>query len=415
MPRLRLLAIATSIALAACSQAPNNTGSSTAPSASSAPAKAATTAMAEAQATNPFFTASTLPYQAPPFDKIKDGDYEPAIDEGMKQQMAEVDTIANNPEPATFENTYVALEKSGVLLNRVMGVFNGVTAANTDDALQKVQEDEAPKLAAHQDAIHLNDKLFQRIQTVYDQRDSLKLDPESQRLIEVVYRNFVLAGAKLSEADKAKMKDFNKEESTLQAQYNNKLLAAAKDGALVIDDKSKLAGLSDEDIAAAAQAAKDRHLDGKWVLTLQNTTQQPLLQDLTDRATRQALFEASWSRAEKGNADDTRDIIERLAQLRAQEAKLIGFPNFATWTLQDQMAKTPETVMDFMGKLAPASVARAKIEAADIQKQIDKDQAALKQPTFKLEPWELGALRRRSAQGQVRSRRLADQAVFRVG
>ena len=388
MPRLRLLAIATSVALAACSQAPNNAGNSTPSSSSSAPAKAATTAVVEAQASNPFFTASTLPYQAPPFDKIKDGDYEPAIDEGMKQQMAEVDTIANNPAPPTFENTYVALEKSGVLLNRVMAVFNGITGANTDDALQKVQEDEAPKLAAHQDAIHLNDKLFQRIQTVYDQRDSLKLDPESQRLIEVVYRNFVLAGAKLSEADKAKMKDFNKEESTLQAQFNNKLLAASKDGALVIDDKSKLAGLSDEDIAAAAQAAKDRHLDGKWVLTLQNTTQQPLLQDLTDRATRQALFEASWNRAEKGNGDDTRDIIERLAQLRAQEAKLIGFPNFATWTLQDQMAKTPETVMDFMGKLGPAAVARAKIEAADIQKQIDKDQAALKQPTFKLEPWD---------------------------
>lgn len=387
MPRLRLLAIATTVALAACSQAPNNAGSTPA-SSGSAPAKASTTAMAEAQASNPFFAASTLPYQAPPFDKIKDSDYQPAIEEGMKQQLAEVDKIANNPDAPTFENTYVALEKSGVLLNRVMAVFNGVTAANTDDALQKVQEDEAPKLAAHADAIHLNDKLFQRIQTVYDQRDSLKLDPESQRLIEVVYRNFVLAGAKLSEADKAKLKDYNKEESTLEAQFNNKLLAASKDGALVIDDKSKLAGLSDEDITAAAQAAKDRHLDGKWVLTLQNTTQQPLLQDLTDRATRQALFEASWNRAEKGNDDDTRDIITRLAQLRAQEAQLLGFPNFAAWTLQDQMAKTPETVMDFMGKLAPAAVARAKVEAADIQKQIDKDQAALKQPTFKLEPWD---------------------------
>ncbi|GLQ49093.1 dipeptidyl carboxypeptidase II [Dyella flava] len=344
--------------------------------------------MAEAPASNPFFTASTLPYQAPPFDKIKDSDYQPAIEEGMKQQLAEVDKIANNPDPATFENTYVALEKTGVLLNRVMGVFNGITAANTDDALQKVQEDEAPKLAEHEDAIHLNDKLFQRLQTVYDQRDSLKLDPESQRLIEVVYRNFVMAGAKLSDADKAKLKDYNKEEAGLEAQFNNKLLAASKDGALVIDDKSKLAGLSDEDVAAAVQAAKDRHLDGKWVLTLQNTTQQPLLQDLTDRATRKALFEASWTRAEKGDANDTRDIIERLAQLRAQEAKLLGFPNYAAWTLEDQMAEKPETVMSFMDKLAPAAVARAKIEAADIQKQIDKDQAALHQPTFKLEPWD---------------------------
>jgi peptidyl-dipeptidase Dcp len=388
MPRLRFLAIAMSLALAACSQSPNNAVNSAPASSGSAPAKTSTTAAAEAQASNPFFTASTLPYQAPPFDKIKDSDYQPAIEEGMKQQLAEVDKIANNPDAPTFENTYVALEKSGVLLNRVMAVFNGVTAANTDDALQKAQEDEAPKLAEHQDAIHLNGKLFQRIQTVYDQRDSLKLDPESQRLIEVVYRNFVMAGAKLSDADKAKLKDYNKEEAGLEAQYNNKLLAAAKDGALVIDDKSKLAGLSDEDVVAAAQAAKDRHLDGKWVLTLQNTTQQPLLQDLTDRATRQALFEASWTRAEKGDANDTRDIIERLAQLRAQEAKLIGFPNFAAWTLEDQMAEKPETVMNFMDKLAPAAVARAKVEGADIQKQIDKDQAALHQPTFKLEPWD---------------------------
>ena len=375
-----------SISLAACSQAPNN--SATPASSASAPAASSTTASAQAQASNPFFTASTLPYQAPPFDKIKDTDYQPAIEEGMKQQLAEVDKIANNSDAPTFDNTYVALEKSGELLNRVMMVFNGVTAANTDDALQKVQEDEAPKLAAHQDAITLNDKLFQRIQAVYDQRDSLKLDPESMRLIEVVHRNFVMGGAKLSEADKAKLKDLNKEESTLQAQYNNKLLAASKDGALVIDDKSKLAGLSDEDINAAAQAAKDRKLGGKWVLTLQNTTQQPLLQDLTDRPTRQALFEASWNRAEKGNADDTREIIERLAQLRAQKAQLLGFPNYAAWTLEDQMAETPDNVVNFMAKLAPAAVARAKVEAADIQKQIDKDQAALHQPTFKLEPWD---------------------------
>jgi peptidyl-dipeptidase Dcp len=386
MPRLRSIVIAMSISLAACSQAPNN--SSAPASSASAPAASSTTAAAQAQASNPFFTASTLPYQAPPFDKIKDTDYQPAIEEGMKQQLAEVDKIANNPDAPTFDNTYVALEKSGALLTRVMMVFNGVTAANTDDALQKVQEDEAPKLAEHQDSIYLNDKLFQRIQAVYDQRDSLKLDPESQRLIEVVHRNFVMAGAKLSEADKAKLKDLNKEESTLEAQFNNKLLAAAKDGALVVDDKSKLAGLSDEDIAAAAQAAKDRKLDGKWVLTLQNTTQQPLLQDLTDRPTRQALFEASWTRAEKGNANDTREIIERLAQLRAQKAKLLGFANYAAWTLQDQMAETPDNVMNFMGKLAPAAVARAKVEAADIQKQIDKDQAALHQPTFKLEPWD---------------------------
>jgi peptidyl-dipeptidase Dcp len=390
MPRLRLLVIATSMALVACSQSPSGSNTATPAAAATVPAKESTAVapQTDARTTNPFFDASTLQYQAPPFDKIKDADYQPALEEGMKQHLAEIEKIANNPDAPTFDNTYVAMEKSGALLTRVMAVFNGVTAANTNDTLQKVQEDEAPKLAEHQDAIYLDDKLFQRIKTVYDERDSLKLDPESQRLVEVTYLNFVRAGAKLSEADKTKLKAMNKEESTLEAQFNNKLLAASKAGALVVDDKAKLAGLSDEDINAAAQAAKDRKLDGKWVLTLQNTTQQPLLQDLTDRDTRKALYEASWNRTEKSDANDTRETIERLAQLRAQEAKLIGFPNYAAWTLQDQMAKTPETVMGFMQKLAPAAVARAKVEAADIQKQIDKDQATLKQPTFKLEPWD---------------------------
>jgi len=388
MLRLRLIVIATTMALAACSQQPNGAATSPAPTASAAPASSAAP-VATAMTSNPFFTASTLPYQAPPFDKIHDGDYQPAIDEGMKQQLAEIEKIADNPDAPTFENTFVAMEKSGVMLYRVMAVFGAVTGANTDDALQKVQEDEAPKLAAHEDAIYLNDKLFQRVEAVYNQRDTLKLDPESARLVEVVYKNFVHAGAKLSEADKAKLKDLNKEESTLSTQFTNKLLAATKDAAVVVDDKTKLAGLSDAELAAAAQAAKDRKLaDGKYVLTLQNTTQQPELQDLSDRGTRQAVFEASWNRAEKGDDNDTRKIIERLAQIRAEQAKLVGFPNYAAWKLDDQMAKTPETAMAFMDKLAPAAVARAKTEAADIQAQIDKGQAALKQPSFKLEPWD---------------------------
>jgi peptidyl-dipeptidase Dcp len=383
MLRLRTLVIATSIALAACSQGSNEP-------AKSAPAKPASAAapVADAVASNPFFAASTLPFQAPPFDKIKDSDYQPAIEKGMADQLAEWRKIADNPAAPTFENTYVALEKSGALLNRVMEVFNGVASANTDDTLQKVQEEEAPKLAAHQDALYLDGKLFDRVQKVYDERATLKLDPESLRLVEVTYRQFVHNGAKLSDGDKAKLKALNQQESTLEAQFNSKLLAAAKDSALVVDDKAKLAGLSDEDIAAAAQAAKDRGLPGKWVIVLQNTTQQPALQSLKDRATRKALYEASWNRAELGNADDTRDIIEQLAQIRAQEAKLLGFPNYAAWTLQDQMARTPEAVMSFMGKLAPAAVARAKQEAAEIQAQIDKDQAALHQATFKLEPWD---------------------------
>jgi peptidyl-dipeptidase Dcp len=388
MLRLRTLVIATTVALAGCSQQPNEAANTPAPTASTTAAVAtAATSLAPANAmnSNPFLVASTLPFQAPPFDKITDADYQPAIEEGMKQQLAEMNKIADNPDAPTFDNTYVAMEKSGVLLNRVGMVFGAVAGANTDDALQKVQEAIAPEMAAHEDAIYLNSKLFQRVETIYNERATLKLDPESARLVEVVYKNFVHAGAKLSDADKAKLKDLNKEESTLSNAFSTKLLAATKDAAPVIDDKAKLAGLNDAEIAAAAQAGKDRKLDGKYVLTLQNTTQQPLLQDMTDRSARQALFDASWNRAEKGDGNDTRKTIERIAQIRAEQAKLLGYPNYAAWKLDDQMAKTPETAMSFMDKLAPAAVARAKREAADIQTQIDQDQAALKQPTFKLE------------------------------
>ena len=367
MLRLRTLVIATSIALGACSQQSNEPAKSAeqpAP-ASTAPAKAASAAApgAEVSATNPFFAPSTLPFQAPPFDKIKDGDYQPALEEGMKQQLVEMAKIADNPEPPTFENTFVAMEKSGALLMRAMHAFDAVSGANTNPTLQKVQEEEAPRFAAHQDAIVLNDKLFKRIETVYNDRDNLKLDPESKRLVEVVYKNFVHGGAKLSEADKAKLKDLNKEESTLSAQFINKLLAATKEGALVVDDKAKLDGLSDSDLANAAQAAQGRKLDGKWVIPLQNTTQQPALQNLNNRDTREALFKASWNRAERGDANDTRELISRIAQIRAEQAKLLGYPNYAAWKLEDQMAKTPETALKFMDNLAGPAVARA--EATD--------------------------------------------------
>ncbi len=380
MSSLRLSVLATAMVLFACVQV-----ASAAPpgseAASTPPVKADMTA-------NPFARASTLPFQAPPFDRIHDSDYQPALEEGMRKHLAEIAKIANNPAPATFDNTFVAMEKSGAMLDRVRAAFGAVTGANTDPTLQKVQEDEAPRLAAHRDAIYLNSKLFQRVKTIYDQRATLKLDPESLRLVEVVYRDFVHAGAQLSDADKAQLKTLNKEESTLSTQFTNMLLAATKDAALVVSDKSKLAGLSDAEIAAAARAASDRKLVGKWVLPLQNTTQQPQLQSLTNRATRQALFEASWNRAEKGDSNDTRKTIERIAQIRAQQAKLLGFKNYAAWKLDDQMAKTPATAMTFMDKLAPAAVARATREAADIQAQIDTDQAALKQPTFKLQPWD---------------------------
>jgi peptidyl-dipeptidase Dcp len=338
---------------------------------------------ADTSATNPLLTASTLPLQAPPFDKIKDGDFKPALEQGMKEQMDEIDKIADNTDAPTFENTLVAMEKTGVLLNRANLVFNVLTGANTDSVLQKVQEETAPELAAHQDAIYLNSKLFKRVKAIYDTRASLKLDPESAYLIEYYYQQFVKAGANLSDDDKAKLKTLNKQEATLSAQFNNKLLAAAKAGALVISDSTQLAGLAQGEKDALAQNAKANKIDGKWLISLQNTTQQPLLQSLSDRDTRQKLFNASWNRAEKSDSNNTRNTIEHIAQIRAQKAKLLGFPNYAAWNLQDQMAKTPEAVDKFFAKLAPASVAEAKKEAADIQSLIDKQKGG-----FNLQPYD---------------------------
>ncbi|KAF1007103.1 MAG: Dipeptidyl carboxypeptidase [Luteibacter sp.] len=383
--KVRTLVIATSIALTAACSSSNDADKGAAPAASStaAPAPATTAAAAPAAHVNPLLTKSELPFEAPPFDKIVDADFQPAIEEGMKQELAEIDAIANSTEEPTFDNTIVAMEKSGALLTRAMNVFSSLTSANTNDALQKVEEDESPKLAAHDDAIYLNDKLFQRVQTLYDKRDSLKLDPESARLLEVKYKRFVHAGAKLSEADKTKLKDLNKELSTLSTKFTNQLLAATKAGALVVDDAKALDGLSDADLQAATQAAKDRKLDGKYVVTLQNTTQQPALQGMNNRDTREKLFKASWERAEHGDANDTRETIERIAQLRAERAKLLGFPNYAAWSLDNQMAKTPEAAEKFMERLVPAAVARAKAESKDIQAVIDQEKGG-----FQVQAWD---------------------------
>lgn len=332
---------------------------------------------------NPLFKPSTLPFQAPPFDKIKDSRFKPALEEGMRRQLAEVEKIANNPAKSTFENTLVALEKSGRLLTRTRHVFSALAGANTDATLQKIQQEEAPKLAAHHDAIFLNEKLFKRVKSLYQRRDSLKLDPESRRLVEYYYKEFVHAGAELSSADKAKLKKLNEEEAALSAKFENRLLAATKAGALVISDKAKLAGLSDKELAAAAQAAKARGLDGKWVIPLQNTTQQPALTSLADRATRKQLFMASWTRAEHGDANDTRGIVKRVAKIRAEKAALLGYPDYAAWKLENQMAKTPAAVERFVGQLVPAATAKARAEAADIQAMINKEGG-----DFKLQPWD---------------------------
>jgi peptidyl-dipeptidase Dcp len=331
---------------------------------------------------NPFYAPSTLPFHAPPFDKIKDADYLPAIEAGIAQKIEETRAIADNKTEPTFENTVVAMEKTGQLYYRAMAAFNGVTGANTNPVLQDVRSTVAPKRAAMEDAIYLNGKLFERLSKIYEKRNALHLDPESLRLVEYDYQQFVRAGARLSEADKTTLKKMNEEIANLSTSFSTKLLAATKDAALVTTDKLALAGLSAAQLGAAAQAAKDRKVDG-WVLALQNTTQQPGMQSLSNRTTRQALFEGSWSRAERGGANDTRDTIARLAQLRAQKAKLLGFQNYAAWNLEDQMARTPEAALKFMDALVPATTAKAEGEAKDIQALIDAQHGG-----FALEPWD---------------------------
>jgi len=331
---------------------------------------------------NPLKYKSTLPYQAIPFDKIKDEHFRPAIIEGLRLQLEEVNKIANNPSPATFENTIAALELSGELLNRATSAFFSQSGANTNPVLQKLNEEIAPKLAANADEVFLNDKLFRRVEAVYSRQNRLQLDVESNALLELTYRNFVLAGAKLYPESKEKLKKLNGEEAALSAKFGNMLVTGTKEAALVISDSSELAGLSAGEKAAYAQAAKNRGLSGKWVIPLQNTTQQPALTSLTNRSTRQKLFEASWNRSERSDSNDTRVIITRLAAIRAEKAKLLGFPSYAAWSLKKQMAGTPETVDKFFAELAPAVAAKAKDEAKEIQSVIDQ------QGSFTLEAWD---------------------------
>jgi peptidyl-dipeptidase Dcp len=331
----------------------------------------------------PFDAPSPLPYQAPRFDIIKDADYQPAFETGMRQQLAEIEGIAGNKAAPTFDNTITAMERSGRMLERVNNAFFGVVQANTNPTLDKVQTVEAPKLAAHTDTIFLNPKLFARVKALYDQRAGLKLDSEALQVLTLYYRQFIHSGANLSEKDKVRLQQINKEDASLETEFQQKLVAAAKAGALIVSDKAQLAGLSDAEVANAADAAKARGLAGKYVIPLQNTTQQPLLTSLSDRGVREKLFQNSWTRTEKGDANDTRAIIAQLALIRAEKAKLLGYPNYAAYVLYDQMATTPQAVEKFIAQLVPATRAKAAEEARLIQAAIDKDGKH-----FDLKPWD---------------------------
>ena len=328
---------------------------------------------------NPLLKKSDLQYQAPRFDLIKDEHFKPAFDYALKIHDAEIEKIANNKAPATFQNTVLALEISGQDLTRATSVFYNLTGSNTNPTLQAIEEEYAPIFSAHSDKMYLNSKIYKRIKSL----NLATLKGEDKKLVQYYIQHFELAGANLSEADKEKMKKINGELATLGTQFSNKLLIARKNGALLIDDVKELDGLSVEEIAAAKAKATEAGHDGKYLLGLLNTTQQPLFPSLKNRATREKLYKASWTRAEKGDEGDTRQICEKLAKLRMEKAHLMGKKSFAEWSLQDQMAITPSRAFDLLAKIAKPAVAKAKLEAKDIQDMIDAQKGG-----FKLEPWD---------------------------
>ncbi len=336
-----------------------------------------------ATATNPLLTESALPYHVPPFDKIKDEHFTPAIEAGMREQLKEVDVVANNSEIPTLDNTVVALERTGRLLDRAERTFSNLNACNTNPAMQKIEKEMAPKLSAHSDAIHLNSKLFARIQELYNNREKLGLDPESAYLLERYYKDFVRAGAKLSDPDKEKLKKINAELATLQTDFEQNVLKEKNASSVVVDRKEDLAGLSDNQMASLTAAAKAEHKEGKFVIQLQNTTGQPLLGSLQNRPLRERITQASLSRNSKGGEFDTRKLVLRTAQLRAERAKLLGYANHAAYQLEDQTAKDVPAVNKLLADLAPPAAANAKREAADMQKIVDQQNGG-----FQIASWD---------------------------
>ena len=332
---------------------------------------------------NPLLDASPLPYQAPPFDRLRDEHFQPALQEGMRQHLAEVARIAGQPEAPTFENTLAALERSGRLLTRAAKAFYALTAAHTNDALQQVEAEEAPRLAAHDDAVYLDDALWRRVEAVHAARHEAGLTAEQVALVERYHRDFVRAGARLGDADKDRLRALNQEEAALTTDFRSRLLAGTKAAGVAVDDAAALAGLTEGEVAAAADAAAQRGLAGRWLLPLQNTTQQPAQASLANRALRERLFAASVGRAERGDANDTRALVRRLAALRAERAALLGFPSYAAFKLDDQMARTPAAALGLLGDLAPAATARARAEAARMQALADEQGGGVT-----LAPWD---------------------------
>ncbi|MEL0654070.1 M3 family metallopeptidase [Pseudoalteromonas issachenkonii] len=327
-------------------------------------------------ANNVLFKPSPLQYMAPEFDKFGTKDYEAGFDAGIAQHTAQVQAIANNPAPATFKNTLVEMEMSGELLNRVSAAFYNLSGLISDDEYQRISKKMAPVLSAHSDDIYLNGALFKRVQTIYDNKDSL--NAEDQRLVDFYYKQFVKAGAKLNDAEKAKMREINSQLAELSTAFSQNILKSFKEDVIVVTDKSKLAGLSEGEIAGLAAAAKKAGKDG-YMITLVNTTQQPILSSLENRDLREQIFKASANRAAKTNGP----IIIEETNLRAQKAELLGFKDWASYVMTSRMAQTTDNVYGILDDLAPKAVEKAKIEAAAIQKVINDSGES-----FELKPWD---------------------------
>ncbi len=321
----------------------------------------------EEMADNPFFAESPLPYQHPPFDRIDDAHYAPAFERGMADQIAEIEAIAGASEAPTFENTIVALERSGQLLNRVAATFFALSSADTNDAINAIRNEMAPRLAAHTDRMLLDAGLFARVEALYEQRADLGLDDESRRLVEEYYVDFVRAGARLSDAEKERMQEINARLAALSSRFTQNVLDEVNASAVEVESRDELAGLSEGQVASAAAAAEARDLEGQYVLPLLNTSGQPALASLEDRALRERIMRTSLARGSQGGEYDNRGVITEMARLRAERAAMLGYPNHAAYILERQTARTVDAVNERLASLAPPAVANAEREAADLQ------------------------------------------------
>ena len=374
-PIAAALALAIATALAGCATSPTPATKTEAP-------------MPATAYSGVFAAPSTLDLNYPRFDQIKDSDFAPAFDAGMAEQLREIDAIANNPEAPTFQNTIVAMEKSGQLLDRASNVFFNLVGTDKNDARDKLQSDYAPKFSAHRDAITLNPKLFARIKALHDARATLGLDAVDQRLLERRYEDFVRGGAALTDAQKARIREINTEMSKLGTLFSQNVLAEVNDSAVVVDDRAQLKGMSDEQIAAAAEAAKARGLAGKYVIALLNTTGQPAEAQLEDRGLRERLHKASVARGSRGNQWDNTAIVSQVLKLRAERARMLGYDTSANFVLADETAANQDNVNRMLRALAPKAVGNARREGAELQAMIDAEQKAKGQPGFQLAPWD---------------------------